>query len=181
MPHAPQHKFHGPCPQNQGNAAALQGRTACEIHQSVPIIVIWNKTYDVALSPTRACGLGHPCGITHAPVGAVTASWASGKGPKLGITVSWALWKRSKARVRVVTDIGAARARRTTFVLPSPLHVHPPQGRQFPPTPGGTIAKCPPPPPRPGGIDTIANEHITAAYYAFPPGFPDKIHLQGTF
>ena len=53
------------------------------------------------------------------------------------------------------------------YCVPSPpMSTPPPQGQRFPPTPGGTVAKRRPPPPPPPGIDTITNEHITAAYYA---------------
>ena len=39
----------------------------------------------------------------------------------------------------------------------------PPKGRRFPPHPGGNRCQVTPPG---GGIDTITNEQITAAYYA---------------
>ena len=56
----------------------------------------------------------------------------------------------------------------TPFYLPPP-HVHPPPppGTKVPPPPRGEPSPSdgPPPPPR-GGVDTIANEEITATYYA---------------
>ena len=55
---------------------------------------------------------------------------------------------------------------RCGLYLPLP-HVHPPPpGTTVPPQPGGNRCQVTPPPPPPGGgIDTIANEQITAAYY----------------
>ena len=52
------------------------------------------------------------------------------------------------------------------YCVPSPpmsIPPPPPPGKRFPPTQGGNCCQKPPPPPP--GIDTITNEHITAAYY----------------
>ena len=49
--------------------------------------------------------------------------------------------------------------------LPPP-HVHPPPRDDVPPHPGGNRCQVTVPLPPPGGTDTIANEQITAAYYA---------------
>ena len=51
------------------------------------------------------------------------------------------------------------------LMLPSPPHVHPPPSDDGCPHPGGNRCQVTVP-PHPGGIDTIANEQITAAYYA---------------
>ena len=51
------------------------------------------------------------------------------------------------------------------YLPPPPCPSPPPPGTTVPPHPGNRCQVTVPPPP-PGGIDTIANEHITAAYYA---------------
>ena len=48
---------------------------------------------------------------------------------------------------------------------PPPMSIPPPPGTMVRPHPGGNRCQVTVPPP-PGGIDTIANEQITAAYYA---------------
>ena len=50
--------------------------------------------------------------------------------------------------------------------VPSPPMSIPPPGTTVPPHPGGNRCQVTVPHPPRGGIDTIANKQITAAYYA---------------